>query len=375
VTVSVPALNLRDDLWAGAVIDADVHAVVPSVKALFPYLDAVWVERFKERDTFSAGPTPDAVYPPNRPSTARPEWRPSDGKPAASSVSLLQRHILDPMRVERAIVNCVYPIDGGHPDLSAALARAINDWLIAEWLEVDDRLRASIVLPTRNDPAAMAAEIDRVGTHPGFVQALLPVRSGKAYGKRLYWPVFEAIVRNDLVAGIHWGGTNDGLPPSPTGWPSYYIEEYAGEVQVFESQLISMVAEGLFQKFPSLRVSMLEIGFTWVPMWLWDMDRNWRGIRPEVPWMTTRPFEQVREHMRFSVAPFDAESSDELARVIRWLGSDSLLMFATDYPHMHDDDLSVLLAAVPEESRGKLMAENARDWYRLGVTTAVPANG
>jgi predicted TIM-barrel fold metal-dependent hydrolase len=369
VTATAPAAGVRSNLWSGAVIDADVHAVVPSVEALFPYLDLVWVERFKERDSFAARPTANQVYPPNLQSTARPEWRPGDGAPAASSAALLKQHILDPLRVDHAIVNCVFPVDGGHPDLSVALARAINDWLIAEWLNVDDRLRASIVVPTRNDPAAMVAEIDRVGSHPGFVQVLLPVRSGKPYGKRLFWPVFEAIERNGLVAGIHWGGTNDGLPATPSGWPSYYIEEYVGEIQVFESQLISLIAEGLFQKFPSLRVSMLEIGFTWVPMWLWDMDRNWRGIRPEVPWMTKRPFEQVREHVRFSTAPVDADSVDELARVIRWLGSDSLLMFATDYPHMHDDDLAVLLAAVPEESRAKLMAENARDWYGLPVHT------
>ena len=77
--------------------------------------------------------------------------------------------------------------------------------------------------------------------------------------------------------------------------------------------------------------------------------------------------------MRFSVAPIDADSVDELSRVIRWLGSDELLMFATDYPHYHDDNLSVLLDALPEESRAKLMAENARKWYRLGGTGAVGA--
>ena len=40
-------------------------------------------------------------------------------------------------------------------------------------------------------------------------------------------------------------------------------------------------------------------------------------------------------------------------------------MFATDYPHMHDDDLGMLLDAMPESMRPKLMAESARQWYRL----------
>lgn len=42
------------------------------------------------------------------------------------------------------ILNCIYAIDGLHnPDAAIALAGAVNDWLIAEWLEQDPRLRAS----------------------------------------------------------------------------------------------------------------------------------------------------------------------------------------------------------------------------------------
>ena len=357
----------RDALWAGRIVDVDVHVNIPSIEALFPYLDDVWIQHVRQQKW--KGPTSAALYPPNAGVTARAEWKPDGARPPASELSLVQQQILDPWHVDHAILNCYVTIDGGPPDLSAALARAINDWLAAEWLERDPRLRASIVLPGPNDPGAMAAEIERLGGHPGFVQAFLPARSGKLYGKRLFWPVFEALVRHDLVGGIHYGGANDGLPPTPSGWPSWYVEEYAGEIQVFESQLINILAEGLFQKFPSLRLSFLESGFTWVPAWMWNLDRNWKGIRREVPWLDRRPFGLVREHVRFSTAPFDASSAEELSHVIRWLGSDDLLMFATDYPHWHDDDMSILLQAVPEEARSKLMYENARSWYKLGDGT------
>jgi predicted TIM-barrel fold metal-dependent hydrolase len=350
------------DLWPGSIVDADVHAVVPSLEALLPYLDDVWKQYFRERGW--SGPSNAYTYPPALLSSARREWRPADGRLPASSVTLLQEHVLDPLDVDCAIVNCVYPIDLGHPDLSTAMARAVNDWLIAEWLDVDDRLRASIVLPSRI-PAAMVAEIERVGAHPGFVQALLPVRSGRPYGNRIYEPVFAAIERHDLVAGIHWGGSNDQGPPTASGWPSWYVEEYVAEVGVFEAQLASLIAGGVFQTFPALRVSMLEIGFTWVPTWLWDMSSTLKGHRREVPWLDRLPFSLVRDHVRFSVAPLDADSPEELALVVGWLGSDELLMFATDYPHTHDDDFRVLFEAVPESMRPKLMAENARAWYRL----------
>ena len=362
---SAPAkAGLRTELWTGSVVDVDVHAVVPDTEVLLPYLDPVWVQHIREQQW--AGPSLAATYPPGLPLAARAGWRPEDGRPPASDVSLLQQHVLDAWQVDHAIVNCLFPIDGGPPDFSLALARAANDWLVEHWLDADPRLRASIVLPGPNDPAAMAAEIDRVGDHPGFVQALLPARSGKLYGKRLYWPVFDALERHQIVGGIHFGGGNDGLPPTPAGFPSWVAEEYSGEMQVFESQLISILAEGLFQRFPGLRISFLESGFTWVPAWMWDLDRNWKGIRREVPWLNRRPFEVLRDHVRFSTAPVSARSSTDLARVISWLGSDELLMFSSDYPHDHGDDLGVLLDALPEATRPKVMSENARSWYRLG---------
>jgi uncharacterized protein len=352
----------RQEVWDGPVIDVDVHAVLPSLQALHPYLGPVWQEWIRERGWH--GPADTTTYPPNLPSSARPEWRPDDGRIAASDVAFLREHLLDPWDVERAIVNCYYPIDVGHPDVSAALAAAINDWLAGEWLAADPRLRASIVLPGR-DPMAMAREIDRIGAHPGFVQALLPVRSGRLYGQRIWHPVWEALVRHDLVLGLHWGGLNDGVAPTPSGWPSWYVEEVAGEVQVYEAQVASLVAGGAFQEFPELRAAVLEGGFLWLPQWGWRLDKEWKGMRREIPWVKQPPFTVIRERMRFSVAPVDAGPPDQLARTIGWLKSEDLLMFATDYPHMHDDDLATLLTAMPESMRGQMMAESAREWYRL----------
>jgi predicted TIM-barrel fold metal-dependent hydrolase len=40
-------------------------------------------------------------------------------------------------------------------------------------------------------------------------------------------------------------------------------------------------------------------------------------------------------------------------------------MFATDYPHLHDDDMDDLLAVMPESMRANVMSETARRWYRL----------
>ncbi|MEA9984186.1 amidohydrolase family protein [Subtercola sp. RTI3] len=352
----------RTDLWSGSIIDCDVHANVPSIESLFDYMEPVWVQGTQERGW--RGPTgPRYSYPPGATTTARPEWR-HDGEEPASRLRMLQSDILDPWQVDRAIVNCYYGIDSlRHPDWAPALARSVNDWIIAEWLDKDPRLAASLVIPAR-DPIAAAAEIDRVGSHPGFVQVMLPVRSERLYGQRIFYPIYEAATRNNLVVGLQWGGTTEDAP-SPTGYSSYYAEQYAAETQVYLAQLTSMVFEGTFQKFPTLRVAVMEGGFSWVPMWGWSMNKKWKGLRRETPWVDRLPLEIVRDHMRFSVAPSDLGTVEESKRIVDWLGSEDLLMFATDYPHLHEDSLEKLLEVVPESMRPKLMSESARDWYRL----------
>lgn len=351
----------RDEIWAGPVIDCDVHANVPSLDTLFAFQDELWVEQARERG-FRRPAGLSLLYPPALQTTARDEWRPANGSTPASSLKHLQEHILDPCRVEKAVVNCYYAVDSvRHPDWAAALARSVNDWLIQEWLDKDPRLAASMVIPAR-DPAAAAAEIDRVGGHPGFVQVLLPVRSERLYGQRVFWPLFEAIERNKLVAGLHWGGLAEN-GPTPTGYASWFVEEYAEEPQLFGSQMTSMIVEGLFQRFPGLKVSMLEGGFTWLPTWSWNLNKKWKGLRREFPWVDRLPTEIIRDHFRFSVAPADLGPPEQMERILRWLNSEDLLMYASDYPHLHTDDLGEFLGIMSEKMRSNVMSQTARRWY------------
>lgn len=364
MTTAAMSEELRGELgWSGSVIDCDVHANVASLEVLFPYQDDLWVQWARDRGW--QGPAGlNVAYPPGAPTTAVAEWRPADGRVPASEIALLREQLLDPLGVERAVLNCYYAVDSlRHPDWAAALARSVNDWIVSEWLEKDPRLTASLVVPAR-DPAAAVDEIERVGDHSGFVQVLMPVRSDRLYGQRIFHPIYEAIARHDLVMGLHWGGTVEEAP-STSGFPSWYAEEYAAETHIYAAQLTSLIAEGVFNKFPSLRVAMLEGGFTWVPMWGWRMNKEWKGLRREIPWVDRPPLDIIREHIRFSIAPIDAGPAEHLAKVIEWFGTDDILMFGTDYPHMHGDDAIALLKLLPESMRSNVLAETARAWYRL----------
>lgn len=364
VSVLLEGKSKRAELYDGPVIDADVHAHVPSLESLFPHMEPQWVEFCRER-TFTTPQGLANVYPPNAPSTARPEWRPADGREPASELSLLQEHVLDRWEVDAAILNCYWAVDWvRHPDFAPALARSINNWLIAEWLERDSRLRASIVLPAHN-PDEMIKELERVGDHPGFVQAFFPVRSDRLYGNRLWHPVYEVMARKGIVLGLHWGGVSETTAPSPTGWASFFVEEYAQEQQLFMAQVMSLIAEGVLSAYPDLKVAVQEIGFAWLPPIWWRMETKRKGLRRDIPWVNSTIPDVFREHFRFTVAPLDAGPPKQFAKTLEWLGTDDLLMFATDYPHAHDDDLEAFLGLLSDEGRAKLMAENARSFYGL----------
>jgi uncharacterized protein len=346
------------------VIDCDLHNTVPGIGALLPYLPPFWRE-YVEQSQFK-GPNDDA-YPPHTaaPITARPDFVPPDGRPAGADLGMMQSQALDAWNVEFGLLNCTYSSDSVHnPDLSLALCGAVNDWQLEHWLQPEPRLRASMVVPARH-PELAAHEIDRLGDQPSFVQVLLPVRSEAPYGNRRYHPIYEAAVRHDLVVGLHFGGF-PGNPPTPTGWPSYYIEEYAGMAQVFQSQVMSMVAEGVFAAFPDLRVSLIESGFTWLPSLMWRMDKEWKGLRREIPWVKQPPSELIRRHFRASLQPLDAPPEVEhMRQVIRQLESKEMLVFSTDYPHWRfDRPEQAMPAGLSPELEHKILYDNAYKHYR-----------
>jgi uncharacterized protein len=350
--------------WAGqAVIDCDIHNAVPSAEALFPYLSDHW----RDYITHSAfkGPV-DTAYPPKAPTSALPGSQPPEGGPPGSSLALVREQVLDRFNVETGILTCAYAADSIHnPDLAAAMAAAVNDWQVAEWLEQEPRLRASLVVPSLY-PALAAREIDRLGGHPGVVQVLLPVHSRELYGTRHYLPLLEAAARHDLVVGLHFGGA-PGNPPTPSGWPSYYIESYVGMAQIFQSQVLNLIVEGAFDRFPTLRVALIEAGVTWLPGMMWRWDKEWKGLRREVPWNKRLPSEYIRQHMRVTLQPTDGPpDAATLLQVIEQMGSDRLVMFSTDYPHWHvDTPEAALPGGLPDALARRILSENAREFYRL----------
>lgn len=342
-----------------APIDCDLHPAVPGVEALLPYMEDHWRETVVQRGVHEL----DSIsYPNNAPLTARPDWRPETGK-AGADLAQMQDQALAPFGTQLAICNCLYGVQLlFSEDMAAAYARALNDWIAAEWLDKDPRLRASIVVPPQSAELAVE-EIERCAADRRFVQVLLLVMGETMLGRRHHWPIYEAAQRHGLPVGIH-AGSGYRHPVTPVGWPSYYTEDYAMQAVAFQSQLASLIAEGVFAKFPDLKVVLLESGFTWLPPFLWRLRKYWRGLTMEIPWVDRSPAEIVRDSVRFSLQPFDApDDPDTVLQVLEHMGSDDLLLFSTDYPHWQFDGDRVLPDGLPEDLVRKILVETPLETY------------
>jgi len=278
----------------------------------------------------------------------------------------VREQVLDAWNVEAGILNCAYAVESLHnPDTAAAMSAAVNDWMIHEWLEKEPRLRASLVVPARV-PEMAAKEIDRVGGHPGVVQVFLPVISEAPYGHRRYWPIFEAAQRCNRPIALHVQGFSGGHASTASGWPTYYMEEHYAATTGMQNTLTSLVFEGVFERFPKLKIVLVEGGFAWAPALCWRMDKHWDRLRVETPHVKRPPSEYVREHVWFTTQPIEEpDNAQHLAEVIDWLGWDRL-MFSTDYPHWDfDDPQHTFKFAMTEAQKAKVFRDNAKALYAL----------
>ena len=328
-------------------IDADLHPLVPGLDALRPYLEPFWADSIAQRglEGFET-----QSYPPSAPRSIRADWRPADFAG--------MRRWLDETGAALGILNPLYGVQLiFNADMNRAFTVALNDWVRAEWLDRDPRLRASIVLPNETDHAV--AEIERLAPDPRFVQALRLVMGEVPHGRRVHWPIYAVLEKHGLPLCLHAGSAHR-HPATSLGWVSWYMEDVAAQQQAFQSALASLITEGVFVQFPGLRVVLAESGVTWLPAFLWRLTKTWKGVRFEIPWQAESPADTVRRHVRLTAQPFDVPEA-EAARWLKHLGSDELLLWASDWPHWNDDGLPSI---PPGLNRDSFLRGNAAALYR-----------
>ncbi|QGY05871.1 amidohydrolase [Methylobacterium mesophilicum SR1.6/6] len=351
------------------IADCDIHPALRSPSDLDTWLEPRWREYAAQYGILRRlGMHKGPAYPKNQPDASRRDAYPPEGGRQGSSPSFMASHHLDAHNVTLGILNPLLSGQGVmNPDFSAALCRAVNHWQEEAWLAADRRLRASIVVPYEFADAAAAEIAFWAARNPEFVQVLLLSRTAEPLGNRRYWPIYEAAAEAGLPVAVHAFGYG-GNPITSTGWPSYYIEEMTGHAQSCQAGLASMVVEGIFERFPTLRTVMVEAGFAWAPPLAWRLDKAWSTLRAETPHLKRLPSEYLREHVWWTSQPMEEpEPRAHLLDTIQWMGWDRLL-FATDYPHWDfDDPAHALPLKIGEAERRGFFSGNAHALYGVAA--------
>ncbi|HEY4098756.1 MAG TPA: amidohydrolase family protein [Baekduia sp.] len=264
----------------------------------------------------------------------------------AEATAALDRH-----GVDEAVLNpTVAPRVSGLASArwSAELARAINDWTVEEWLPADERLRASILVSTR-DPRLAAQEIERLGAHErtaqvvlGYPQALL--------GDRSLDPLYGAAAEHGLPvllqAGGAYTGANKGL--SRIGHPLSAYEAERAWIHAAQPHLTSLVAQGVFARHPGLRLVLSGFGIAWLPSLLWELDAAYdAGDAVPPARVERRPSETLREHVRFTTAGLERPADPgRLVDLLRLVDGADLLLFGSGARGPDDPEAAALLAAL-----------------------------
>ena len=184
--------------------------------------------------------------------------------------------------------------------------------------------------------------------------------------------VWKEIEENDIAITLHVGADN-GWDPVPLSFynngsnvPTHKEGDaprdalaYMGISYCAELFLASMIFDGVFSRFPKLRVGVVELGASWIISWMKHLDQSFRAFRrlQDLSHVKMLPSEYVQNHIKLT--PFPGED-------IGWIlesGAADLLMFATDYPHHEgtDDPISRYertMENISEETKLKFYTNN-----------------
>lgn len=299
---------------------------------------------------------------------SRADARGDNGEPAGGSYEKLCSQHLDAFGITKALLTGSGLLGlGVHPHVEYAkhMARAYNDALIEVWLGLDPRFYGAMVV-TPQDPHAAAEEIRRVGNHPRIVEVLMCSATRIPLGQNFYWPIYEAAQELGLPVAVHPGTESRGISNGfIAGAPSTYLEWHTNLPQNYMGQIVSLVCEGVFEKFPTLKFVAKEGGLAWIPGVLWRLDKNWKALRSSVPWVKRLPSEYIIDHVRFTSQPIEEpERPGHLLALFEMIHADKTLMFSSDYPHWDNDSpRHGIPSSLPEELRHRIMHANAEETY------------
>ena len=277
--------------------------------------------------------------------------------------------LLDQDGIDKAIlyptVGLLWEAEVEDPELTNAYCRAYNRWIVDFCRDSGGRLIPIAHLSLLDIPAAVA-ELERAvkdGCKGAFVAPFNHTR--RAHGHPDNDPLFAKFQELGVPFGIH-----------PTFEPSTLASRrFAGlERSIWYHQVMAchpaqiafttLFSFGVFDKFPELKVIVLESGAGWIGYWVDRMDALY-----EVP-LNRPPLKETPSHYIRTRCWFSADPDERaLAGLMRFIGEDRFF-WASDFPHQdhgrgYMKELRGMLAEMPASAAAKIAGQNVAKLYGI----------
>jgi uncharacterized protein len=253
-------------------------------------------------------------------------------------------------------------------DLAVESCKVYNDW-IAHWCaQVPDRIIGVGALPMQ-DPARAADEVRRIasmGLKAGFARP--NAYNDKPLHHRSYTPVWEALAETGLPIAFHPAGLAD-MPGASRALGGLMAPgTHHALILLFDQQmtLSNLVYGGVLERFPELKVIVLECGGGWIAHWFDRLGEFLESYGWATPPLSLTPKEYFQRQCWISFDP-----GETTAPVLWPLVGKDRLVWASDFPHSDAkypgvvEELRECTEGMDADARARLFGLNAQAMYSL----------
>ncbi len=263
-------------------------------------------------------------------------------------------------------VDAVGP-DGLEPEYATAIARAYNDWMKDFCDHAPDRMFGAGMVAPHDVPGAVAEArrcVDELGFKAIFLNPSTVNR--RPWHHEAYDPLWAEIERLDVPIAFHGGGQTYLTPDfSLQVLDKLMLWHTFSQPLGIQFVTVCFCGGGILERFPALRVALLEGNCSWAPWLLHRLDEHheWTGWY-EAPDLTMAPSEYFRRNCFISVES-DEETVVDYLRVF----GDHRLVFSTDYPH-GDSKFPHALSAFEKlpmsaDTKARVVGQNWAELYKI----------
>ena len=286
-----------------------------------------------------------------------------------------EQHLKD-MQLDGVAGEVLYPSQGlfyfkvADTQLMSAIFRAYNDWL-AEFCRTDPERLKGIAMINLDDVQDGIKELERTAKM-GFAGAMIteyPLED-RRYDQPEYEPFWAAAQALDMPLSLHTATRRQG---KIRGVGEKTLRDASSRVtKVFypATSMCDMIFSGVFERYPNLKLAIVEFELAWVPYLLSSMDYTYRERHEEALY---RFKEGWRPSDFFHRNVFLSFQEDEVGIRLRDIIGVDNMMWGSDYPHSEStfpqsrQILAQILAGVPEDERAKIVGGNTARLYHFDL--------